>query len=346
MQLKQRDLEGHLRGAPASVYLVTGDDTLLVDEAADAIRTAVMASGVTERERHHVEAGFDWNALFSDSQAMSLFGDRKLVEVHMARAAPGDAGSKTLVALAEGMGEDHLLVVAPRLERAQNRSAWVKALDKAGVHVPIWPIDRRQLPRWLADRVRRLGLRLPDGGVDAVVEATEGNLLAAVQELEKLRLQGVSAAWPLERLQQVLSDSARFEGMAALDAALAGDAARALQALRTQRFEGGNAVALVAMFAGEIRRLGDYQRKAPGGRQFDAAVGRAVHFSRKDAVLAALRRLRPEDQRTAMRELAAADACAKGALPNTGDAWSMLERILLRLATARVPSGAAAARRA
>jgi DNA polymerase-3 subunit delta len=326
MQLKQRDLDGHLQGSPARVYLVSGDEPLLVDEAADAIRRAILASGVSERERHHVEPAFDWNRLLQDSQSLSLFGDRKLIEVHLPRPTPGDAGGKVLAELAGNLGEDHLLVVTTRLDRTQQRAAWVKALDRAGVHLPIWPVERDRLPRWLADRARRTGVTLPDGGVERLVEATEGNLLAAAQELEKLRLLGVSRSWTDEQLVAALADSTRFETLASLDAAYAGDAARTVQVLRTQRLEGTHVAALLPLLAADVRRLGEWLHE--GG------AGRSVHFSRKNAVEAALRRLAPRDQQRALKGLAAVDGCAKGAIPHGGDAWEMLERVLVRLALA------------
>lgn len=332
MQLKERDLQRHLESGPARAYLVSGDEPLLVAEAADMIRGAIAAAGASERERHHVESGFDWNALRQGCQSMSLFGDVRLIELHLSKPSPGDAGSKTIAEVARGLDADHLLVVAPRLDRAALRAAWVKAIDEVGVSVPIWPIDRAQLPRWLAARARRLGIQLPNGGVEALVEATEGNLLAASQELEKLRLLGVGADWSVDRLHEVLADASRFEGVAALDAAFLADGGRALRILRTQRDEGANLVALVAQYAGEIRRLGPMLQRVADGDAADAAMGRAVHFSRRAATGSALTGLRERDRRIVVRALNTLDAAAKGALGSGDDPWRMLERVLVRIA--------------
>ena len=84
MKLSLETLLSHLRGQLAPLYLVTGDEALLVAEAGDAIRARARAEGYSEREVHFVERATDWPALDGSIATMSLFGNRRLLEILLA----------------------------------------------------------------------------------------------------------------------------------------------------------------------------------------------------------------------------------------------------------------------
>ena len=164
MQVKTHDLAGHLAGSLAPVYLISGDETLLVEEACDAVIAKARAEGFTERSVHHVESGFRWHELALDGASMSLFAERKLIDL---RLPPNKFDKEGSAALRDWLGappEDVLLLLrTARLQPRQRSAAWFKALESEGVVVLAWPVSAQQLPRWLGKRLQRHAHRDTEG---------------------------------------------------------------------------------------------------------------------------------------------------------------------------------------
>jgi DNA polymerase-3 subunit delta len=244
LKLTFDSLRTHLDGEPARAYLVSGDEGLLVGEAADAIRARVKRAGFDEREVHFIERVADWDAVRAASNNLSLFGSRKLIELRLPSGKPGTGGSKAIVELLEDASPDNVyLMITGKLERESQSAAWVKAFESTGAWLPIWPVEVARLPQWLRARAAKLDLELDDDAVRFIVERTEGNLLAAQQELEKLRLLAPAAAKERARIdlaaaQAGIGDSARYDVFQLGEAALGGDVPRALRILAGLRSEG------------------------------------------------------------------------------------------------------------
>ncbi len=243
MKLNYDSLSAHLAGDPARAYLVCGDEALLVGEAADAIRARVRRAGFEEREVFFIERVADWEGVRNSSNNLSLFGARKLIELRLPSGKPGVGGANAIADLLRDPNPDNVhLMITGKLEREQLNSAWVKAFESAGAFLNIWPIEVARLPQWLRARAAKLSIELDDDAMRFIVERTEGNLLAAQQELEKLRMlapatQG-TARVDLAAVQASIGDSARFDVFQLGDAALAGDVPRAIRILGGLRSEG------------------------------------------------------------------------------------------------------------
>ena len=155
MRLKAEQLGTHLsQSILAPLYLVSGDETLLVQEAADAIRAAAFLQGYTEREILHVESSFDWNTVLTEANSLSLFAEKKIIEIRIANGKPGDKGSKVLQECAGKPTDDTLLlIITPKLEAATVRSKWVKAIEAHGALIQTWPVSPDQLPGWIGKRL-------------------------------------------------------------------------------------------------------------------------------------------------------------------------------------------------
>jgi DNA polymerase-3 subunit delta len=239
LKLNSDTLDAHLRQQLAPVYLVSGDEDLLVGEAADAIRASARAKGFDERETHFIERAGDWSDVRASAGNLSLFAQRRIVELRLNSGKPGVAGGAALTALIEAKDPDRLLLIlAPRLDRDAQSAAWVRAVESSGALVQVWPVDVDRLVGWLRGRCARLKLNLPDAALEIVAERTEGNLLATNQELEKLRLMVRDEKVTAEDVLASVADSARFDVFQLGEAALAGDAARALRMLEGLRGEG------------------------------------------------------------------------------------------------------------
>ncbi|MEL7448973.1 MAG: DNA polymerase III subunit delta [Pseudomonadota bacterium] len=333
MKLSARSLNSHLNKQLASVYLVTGSEVLLVDEALDAIREAARGQGFTERVAHVAERGFDWSELLASSANLSLFGDRRIIEVRLPTGKPGKVGSKALVRYAEDAPMDCLLVViCPKLDRSAASSAWVKKLSAAGAFVPIYPVKAAEFPGWLRTRMRARGLNPVPAAVDLLAERTEGNLLAANQEIEKLLLlQGPGKVNAMDVAHSV-ADSARFDVFGLSDAALAGDPARALRMLDGVRAEGVEPVLVLWALSRDIRTLANAAWHCERGKRPEAAMA-AVHVwaDRKPVMGRALTRHKGAGGVHSLLEQAMlVDRAIK---TGDGDAWEALTSLVLQLSS-------------
>ncbi len=239
MKLNPDSLASHLEQKLLPVYLVSGDEPLLTGEAADAIRARAKAAGFTEREAHFLDRGSDWDDVRASAGNLSLFGARRLVEVRLPTGKPGVTGNKALVALLERNDPDMVyLIVTPRLDRDAQNADWVRAAEARGAWVQVWPIDIGRLPGWLRGRCRRLKLDATDEALELLAERTEGNLLAAHQELEKLALLARDQRITADTVLSSVTDSARFDVFQLTEAVLEGDAQRALRMIAGLRGEG------------------------------------------------------------------------------------------------------------
>jgi len=240
-------LPAALKRGLAPVYLLSGDEPLTQGEAGDAIRAAARAAGISEREVFFIERanGEPWDDIFAAMQAMSLFTARKLVEIRIPGGKPGTDGARALVELAGIAGPDvMLLVTTGGLDWTTQKSSWVQALDGAGVWVDAAPVATARFPDWLRARADTAGVQLDDAAVALLAQQTEGNLLAAVQELQKLSLAGTTHAGVAEVLASS-SQSSRFDVTQLGEAVLRGDVPRALRVLAGLKSEDADSAPLV-----------------------------------------------------------------------------------------------------
>jgi DNA polymerase-3 subunit delta len=314
MKLASEDLAGALAARLAPAYLVSGDEPLLVGEAVDAIRAAARAAGFNEREVFFIERGNAvWDAVLQASQALSLFAERRIVEIRMPGAKPGVSGAAALLRLLQAAGADLLvLIVTGRLDRDTQGAEWVRAVQSRGAWVNVAPVERRRLPQWLAGRLAAAGLGASAEAVELLAERSEGNLLSARQEIDKLALllpQGAQVG--LADVAAGSADSARFDVFQLAEAVRGADAARSLRVLASLRAEGTEPVLVLWSLLRELRR-----GASEGGRS-------------------------PAPPLRLVRRAARIDRMIKGLAD--GDAWDELALLAAELSGIRWPSRARAA---
>lgn len=131
MKINPQQLSSNLGKQLAPIYLISGDETLLVEESCDLIRKACRHQGFSEREIFHIDgSNSTWDDVISSANSMSLFADRKLLELRCKSNKIGDVGSKAINRYLEQINPDVvLLIIIPKLDSAQNRSKWVKASE-------------------------------------------------------------------------------------------------------------------------------------------------------------------------------------------------------------------------
>ena len=330
MKLNPTSLAKQLAKNIAPIYLVSGDEALIVSECSDAIRAAAREQGFAERELYSVERGFDWHELAASASAMSLFAEKKIIELRMPTGKAGKEGAAVLLDLAEAPAPDTVvLVVTGKLDRSAGSTKWVKAIESKGEHVQVWPIDLVQLPRWVEQRMRRQGL-IPDRhAVSLICERVEGNLLAAKQEIDKLFLLHGAGAINADQAAEVVADSARYDVFKCVDAALAGNLNRTHRVLQGLRGEGVEPVLLLWAIAREVQGLTAMAWEIRRGAT-KASVLSKVWTKRKPILGAALDRHDLGSFQSLLIQLSRADRIVKGQWP--GKPWQALYSIFTRVA--------------
>jgi len=332
VKIQANQLTSHLQKNLAQCYLVTGDEPLLVSEALDAIRDAARVRGFSFRDLHVATAAFDWSQLRDSSSNLSLFAEQRIIELRLPTGKPGRAGSQAIVDLVGQTGPDLMLVVsAPKLDRSGQSSKWAKALDANGVSLQIWPVGLRELPGWIATRMRHAGLQPDRDAVALIADRVEGNLLAAAQEIEKLRLILGEGNVSVEDVSKAVADSSRYDVFKLVDAALAGDAPRALRVLDGLRGEGMEPVIVIWALTRELRTLANLSDAIAAGMDLSGALSKAgVWRNRQALVRGAVGRHQPGDFQRLLKSAGRADQAAKGQLRS--DPWQLATDIVLGLA--------------
>ena len=339
MKLGPEKLKAHLAKELAPVYLIAGDAPLLVAEAADELRSHARNQGITDRSLHVVERGFDWKALAAGSRNLSLFAERRMIELRLPTGKPGVEGAKALTAIAGDPGEDVLwLVICGQMDSKTAKTKWVKALASAGVYVEVRNVPVARLPQWVQQRMRSRGLEPGGNAARIIAERCEGNLLAADQEIQKLLLAHGPGDVDEATVMQSVTDSARYDVFQLSDAALVGDTARAMHMLDGLLAEGVAVPLILWALDRELRGLARLSWMIEhGARPADAMARAHVWSSRRPLVRRALDRHREPGAFMAMLAQAArADHTAKGA--RFGDARAELTRLVAMLAGTELPA--------
>ncbi len=334
MKIRANQLSSHLKNSLAPCYLVTGDEHLLVAEALDEIRKAARETGFGNRELHVAATGFDWNQLTASTGNLSLFAEQRIVELRLPTGKPGRTGGQAIVDLVEQAGPELLFIVtAPKLDRSAAASKWAKAIENAGVTVQIWPIGLRELPGWIANRMRQAGLQPDRDAVALIADRVEGNLLAAGQEIEKLRLLLGEGKVTADDVNKAVADSSRYDVYKLTDAALAGDAPRAVRILGGLKAEGVQPVIVMWALTRELRTLATLDDAVRQGTDLGSAMQAArVWNNRQGLMRSCISRHQHGDFHKMLKASGRADAAAKG--QRYGDPWQMAADIVVGMARA------------
>ncbi len=335
MKVYPNKLPELLRKGGQQVFIVSGDEPLLVQESCDLIRGELKKQGFIEREVFHAESGFDWSNLLYSGNSMSLFADRKLMEIRLPTGKPGDAGGKALTELVESLNDETaILLVLPRADQSTQRTKWFKAVESAAAFVQVWPIEAKELPRWLEGRFRQAGLRADREAIRTMAERIEGNLLAAIQEIERLKLIVGDRAVTVDDVTEGVADSARYDVFKMIDAALLGDVSRCVRMTDGLRAEGVESLFVVNMLAREIRSLESIKTDLQNGlNQREVFKKARVWDKRVPVVSRCLDRHDLRSLRSLQVSLGSIDRMVKGLVP--GDPWRSLQEVVLSLAGAK-----------
>lgn len=331
MQLRGEQLTAHLDRELKPVYVVYGDEPLLVIEAADAIRAAARRQGFDEREVLTALSGFNWNELHQAAGNMSLFGGRKLIDLRIPTGKPGRDGSTAIQDYCARPSPDALLLVTlPGLDWSEEKAVWLKALGDAGVAIKLIPPNLAELPAWLSARLKRQNQSADSDALRFVAERVEGNLLAAHQEILKLGLLYPAGELSLSQVQDAVLNVARYDLDGLREALLSGDAARLTRTLDGLQQEGEAPPLVLWAMTEEIRALAIVKAGQKENKALDQLLKEArVWGPRQAPFRRALQRLQADTVNTALTDAARIDRLIKGI--EIGEIWNDFLRLGLRL---------------
>lgn len=341
MQVRPDQLETHLARGLKALYTVHGDEPLLAQEAGDAIRAAAHVAGYGERNVFTVSGNnFDWSVVLGAAQAMSLFADRRLIEIRIPSGKPGKDGSEALQRYCQQLSDDVLtLLQFPKLDFQQQKAAWFAALEAAGVTVRVEPVERKALPVWIAQRLGRQNQRVASGEAGQqtlafFADRVEGNLLAAHQELQKLALLYPEGELTFEQVEAAVLDVARYDVFKLGEAVFAGQVGRALRMLAGLRAEGEAPVLVLWTLAEDLRALARARAALDAGRPLPLALREARVWGLKERLFERVLPMLADRQIEHLVEAASiCDGLSKGLVhPDwPADAWGGLERLVLMM---------------
>jgi len=332
VRLTPNELPAALERGLAPLYLLSGAEPLLLDEAVDRVRAAARAGGFSERSLHLADARYNWGELYADACSQSLFASRRLVEVRMPGGKPGAAGAKVLKELSGSVPEDNLImVVAGALDRNARRSAWVGALEKAGTWVDAPLLSAREQRGWISDRLAGEGFQPDEAAVTLLAERTEGNLLSARQQIDKLALAHDPGPLSVDAVMEAIADASRFDVFQLGSAALGQDLRRTARILAGLRRERAPLTLILWVLVRDITTLADLYWRTARGDSLPSAMGALrVWSSRKAEFRSALKRHGARSIRRLLVRSARADQVIKGARP--GEPWTELQLLAFGLA--------------
>ncbi len=313
------------------VWLIAGVEHLLVLEAADRLRARARELDYSEREVFDVDHRFDWNELAQAGNAMSLFATRRVLDVRLPTGKAGKEGGAAITAWCASPPPDTLLLITAQDWSKQHDAAWSAAIDRVGVMLPVSALRRDEMPVWIGARMASRQLKATPEAIELLAERVEGNLLAAAQEIDKLSLLVQGATLDVDLLEQSVVDDARFDAFRLTDAAIGGDASRALRIVEGLRAEGEEAIPLLGWVLNQLRVL--QRLSADGGNLSQAFRNERVWDSRQPMFKRALKAGDAAHWQRCIVQAGRIDRIAKGR--GDGDVWREMERLIAAIAAPR-----------
>ena len=333
MRIKPEQLTGVLQKGLMPVYFITGDEPLQLGELADEIRKAARKNGYDNREIVSVETGFEWNQLAFMADSLSIFADKKIIDLRLPSGTPGVEGSKALIDYCNRISEDTiLLITAGKIDSKALKSRWVEALDKQGLVIQVWPLAGQDVIRWIPNRMPRRGLVVQLDGIQLLAARIEGNLLAAAQEIEKLYVLYGAGSLSVQQINDVVADSSRYDVFKLMDTVLSANVSRIIKVLSGLRSEGTAAPIVLWALTRDARLLIKLKLAMAQGQNQDTLFkNNNIWDKRKLLISQALKRLSDRDLNHILVASAIADRQIKG--QQAGDVWESLLEICLKFAS-------------
>jgi len=329
--MRAEQLAGSLQRGLVPVYLIGGEEPLLLQECCDQVRETAKAAGFVERHVLQVERNFDWSEL-QQAAAPSLFASQKIIDLRLRTGKPGREGAKVLTEWAAEPDPNFVLLVScEQWDAASRKSKWAACLEKAGQRVDIWPIKAQELPGWLEQRMLQHGMRPEPDVLRILADRLEGNLLAARQEIDRLALIRGAGTVSVDDVMKVVANSSRFDAFALAEHMLTGNLSDGLRVAAGLRRMDTPLPMLLGALIRELKTTEAFRLAMRGGEQETMAFRHLnVWHNRQNTMRSAARRLNTRRLFEAFKLLSLIDRQSKGRA--AGDPWQSIDTLMLFLA--------------
>ena len=336
MKIKSQQLSSAISKRLEPVYIVSGDELLLTQEASDTIRSFAYEKGFQERTVFDVDGKFDWAQIHASVNTLSLFETKKILELRLARGKLNDQGAKALVEVCKLLGENNLLlIVSPKLDRSEQSSLWLKTLTARGMHIEIPRINVDELPAWIAQRLKRRNIQISRDKIQIISDRVEGNLLAAAQEIEKLELLALDDNTNELAISTIVTDSTRYDVYDLIDKILLGDTRSTGRILRGLQAEGTQPLQLLWAVLNELRKLIKASQLIAGGESINSALSQAgVWKSNLSSMRLVIKRCSSAHLRMLLYQASAIDRGVKGL--RESNIWDELTTMIISLSGSQI----------
>ncbi|MGV6853286.1 MAG: DNA polymerase III subunit delta [bacterium] len=327
-----QELENALKTGRHKVFVVGGEEPLLIEESADLVRDYAKQQGFLERTVLSVDGQFKWNSLHEQSDNLSLFASAKLLDVRLPKGKPGREGSKALSEFIERLDDQtRLLVVCHDWANKDTKGKWVKTLEANGLMQYVWKVSLDQFPRWLHNRMNEVGVYLDEAAKQFLVEHVEGNLLAADQELRKLKMLYGSDAITRETLEGIIGDSSRFDPYLLADYCISGELKRSLRIINSLEKEGVSTVPVQWALDNRIRLMYELKKSQENHQNPSAIYQRSMVWkSRQAAMSKSARRMSSHHWQSLLIQCEETEKIIKGKIRLDG--WKNLRKLVADVA--------------
>lgn len=331
MKITFEQLHSHLQKMLLPIYMVQGEEILLRQQAVAMIRNASAQKGFNERKILQIDAGFNWDDFLLEMNSFSLFSKQTLLELHIPETKFNDAAKNALERYTQNPPADKtLLIVTAKLDGKIQLTNWFKQLEKIGGVITAWPIDAKQLPTWIKNRLQQVGIIADATGIQLLADRTEGNLLATDQAIEKLLLLYGKRKINTDEIATAISDNTRFDIFDWIDCTLAGDGKRTLQILLHLQAEDTELTLLLWALTRELRSLLAMRHASTNQQTVEQIMlQHKVWEKRKPLIKQALNRHSLQNLQQFLLQASVIDQIIKGA--TVGNAWDELRQLSLAL---------------
>ena len=306
MKLSKAHLKKEIDEQLRSIYSFFAEESIQITELVDLVTEKAKLESFEEKQTYIVSKDTDWSFLNSENENFDLFGSKKIIEIKLIGTGPGNKGSKAIKDYCLEPDEDKLVIIsAERLDKKQQDSAWSKALLKYGIQVVEPAIDKDSMPGWIETKSKELNLEISKEAIRLLADRTEGNLLAASQELTKLSLLFPEQDISLEHMEKSISNSSKFGIFDLSNSFLEGNKKRTVRIIETLRAEGTQPPLVLWALSKEVSNL--YTVMEEGNTK--SIWGPRYYL---DLLAKRSKKLSPFQVKNSLKEIAEIDAAIKG----------------------------------
>ena len=321
MKISDQEINKSLSDKLHNIYLVLGEESLQIQEVTDPILSRAKKDEFLERVSYVITKQTDWSFLKSSSENLDLFGSKKILEIKLIGTGPGNAGASALKEYSKDPDPNKVvLITGEGLDKKSHSSAWVKALEEAGILIIISPIYNNQLPAWILETGKKHGLVISREAGAFLASRTEGNLLSALQEIKKLALLYPSQDIGIEEMASSVADSSKFNVFDLSNAFIAGNRKRTATILESLKAEGAPETLVLWSLSREITNL--FKVINQGSTQ--GIWGPRTYL---DSLTKSAKLIKKEKVKSALKNIATIDSSIKG--QRDQNAWQAIRELIL-----------------